>query len=157
MNDYLARGGTVDVLVHVLERTAHREETLADALDSLDREASCMIAMVPRAARVVLGGLDVANAEVSLALDDGSLFPKETGITGWDVELDGSDACAVCVSDRRARISPWLIVRDPQLIDVLNADFSRRLARGLKPVEAAVQLVRAACGMTTTGQSAVSR
>jgi hypothetical protein len=157
LNAYLARGGTVDLLVEVLDRAAANEETLTSVLDMLDREAKSTIALLPRASRVVVPGLEAAGTAVSLALDHGSSFPKYTGITGYDFDLDGSDMRAVCVSDCRARISPWFMVGDPRLVDVLNNDMGRRLRRGLQPLEASAQLVRAACGLTTPSQSGVSR
>ena len=158
MNTYLARGGTAPLLYQVLDQAAATEETLASAVDALDREATRTIALVPRAARVVVRGLKTATAEVSLALDDACTFKRETAITGFDVELaDGSDACAVCVSERRARVSPWFIVRDLRLVDVLKADVSRRLARGLEPVAATTQLIAAVCGSAPADRGGVSR
>lgn len=158
MNAYLARGGTAPLLAQVLDQAAASDGTLRSALQALGLETTRTIALVPRGERVALRGLQAATTEVSLALDDGCTFRRETGITGFDIGLaDGSDACAVCVSDRRARISPWFIVRDLGLVDVLNADVSRRLARGLEPVAAATQLVEAVCGSTPADRGGVSR
>jgi hypothetical protein len=155
---YFSRGGTVELLGRVLERAADRNETLSQALDALYSAASFTMALLPPGTDVVLEGLEAASAEISLPLDDEASFPAKAHVIGWAVELpDGADAWAACVSNRRARISPWLLARDPKLLDALKADLSRRLSRGLGPIEAAAELVSAACGSTTAGQAGGSR
>jgi hypothetical protein len=157
VDDYLWRGGTVALLGRVLERAADRNETLSEALDGLHSGASLTMALLPTS-DIVLDGLDAASVEISLMLDDGASFSDKAHITGWAVQLpDGSDAWAACVSDRRARVSPWLLARDPMLIDVLDGDLRRRLARGLGPIQAAAELLDVVCGLAPAGTTGASR
>jgi hypothetical protein len=155
---YFSRGGTVALLGRVLDRAADRNETLSDALDALYSGASLTMALLPAGEDIVLDGLEAASAETSLMLDDGASFRAKAHVTGWAVQLpDGSDAWAACVSDRRARVSPWMLAREPELIDALTGDLRRRLARGLGPIYAAAELLSAVCGPTPVGQTGGSR